>query len=155
MDNMNGWMWGVILVIGVVAVIKIITQVVHNSYKRNSQTDARHNTNVPVQSSNPIIASSNETGPMVYFANDNHHQKDNEYRFNYKKVSGSWRAYIVKMPSLGTRDKSGLVTHRKYDNGNPYVCWDQPINTLKDMQTISRVWADNIQEYIATGKKFG
>jgi hypothetical protein len=96
-----------------------------------------------------------ETGPMVYYANDTHGGSDREYRFNYKKVNGSWRAYILKMPSLGQRQSDGFVTHRLYDDSKPYVCWNCPVNTLHDMQTISRVWADNIQEYIATGKKFG
>ena len=96
-----------------------------------------------------------ETGPMVYFANAKNKTADREYRFNYKQVNGSWRAYILHMPSLGSRDASGVVTHRLYDNGNPYVCWDRDVKSLEDMQTISKVWADNIQEYIATGKRFG
>ena len=149
MDNMYSWMWAVVLVIGAVAEIKIITQLAHNSAKNATQTV------VPANKSNQPVRTIGETGTMVYFANDHHHQRDNEYRFNYKKVSGSWRAYILKMPNLGNRDNSGLVTHRLYDNGNPYVCWDRPVDTLKDMQTISRIWADNIQEYIATGKRFG
>lgn len=96
-----------------------------------------------------------ETGPMVYFANDRHGRSDREYRFNYKKVNGSWRAYILRMPNLCGRDAGGMATHRLFDNGHPYVCWDSKVRTLKEMQTISRVWADSIQEYIATGKRFG
>ncbi|MDO4322172.1 MAG: hypothetical protein Q4C61_06560 [Lachnospiraceae bacterium] len=96
-----------------------------------------------------------ETGPMVYFANDKHRGKDREYRFNYKFVNGSWRAYILRTPGFGKRDQSGTVTHRLYDHGRPYVCWDTKIETLREMQTVSKLWADCIQEYIATGKKFG
>ena len=96
-----------------------------------------------------------ETGPMIYYANDNHGRRDKEYRFNYKKVNGSWRAYILRMPSLENRSTDGYATHRLWDRSKPYVCWDSPVNSLSDMQTISRVWADNIQEYIATGKRFG
>ncbi|MGN0485431.1 MAG: hypothetical protein ACI4HI_17975 [Lachnospiraceae bacterium] len=104
----------------------------------------------------PVKAENNTgVGPCVYYANDRHQQRDKEYKFYYKKVEDSWRAYILRMPSLGGRDPSGVVTHRLYDNGSPYVCWDSPVNSLKDMQTISKVWADNIQEYIATGKLFG
>ena len=36
-----------------------------------------------------------------------------------------------------------------------YVCWDTPIAQIKDMQNVSKFWADNILEYIATGKRFG
>lgn len=101
------------------------------------------------------LSQKNETGPLVYYANDRHGGKDREYRFNYKKVNGSWRAYILRMPSLGNRSTDGHSTHRLWDGSKPYVCWDSPVNSLSDMQTISRVWADNIQEYIATGKRFG
>ena len=93
-----------------------------------------------------------ETGPMVYFANDRHGRTDREFRFNYKKVGGSWRAYILRMPSLeGRADGSGTI-HRLHDNGGDYICWDRPVNTLKDMQNVSRIWADCIQTYIATGR---
>ena len=97
-----------------------------------------------------------ETGSMVYFANDRHAQADKEYRFNYKLVGGSWRAYILRMPDLRGRDARSIPTHRLWDEENrPYICWDTRVATLKDMQNISRVWADSIQEYIATGKRFG
>lgn len=109
----------------------------------------------PQQTRVVSLSQKNETGPMVYYANDRHGGKDREYRFNYKKVNGSWRAYILRMPSLGNRSTDGHATHRLWDGSKPYVCWDSPVNSLSDMQTISRVWADNIQEYIATGKRFG
>lgn len=93
-----------------------------------------------------------ETGPMVYFANDRHGRPDKEYRFNYKKVGSGWRAYILRMPNLrGRSDGSGTI-HRLYDYDGYYICWDSQVNTLKDMQIISRRWADNIQEYISTGR---
>lgn len=94
-------------------------------------------------------------GFVVYFANDPHHQADREYRFQYTESGGSWRAYILRMPSLEGRDPSGAVTHRLYADGRPYVCWDREVRSLGDMQAISRLWADSIQEYIATGKRFG
>lgn len=93
-----------------------------------------------------------ETGPMIYFANERYGRNDKEYRFNYKKVGGTWRAYILRMPSLGGRDTGSAVIHRLQDNGGYYICWDREVNTLKDMQNISRHWADSIQEYIHTGR---
>lgn len=157
MDYLNGYIWIVPSIIFVVAVIKVLTLIVKKKETENKPAHANEvlTSHQTVQSPTPAIASPEETGVMVYFANDNHNQRDKEYRFNYKKVSGSWRAYIIKMPSLGNRDSSGAVTHRLYDNGNPYVCWDSPVATLRDMQAISKVWADSIQEYIATGKRFG
>ena len=153
MEFFDGYGWAIPVIIGIIAAIKIITQVAGN-FGHVSYIPVDHN--AAASSGHTVRAiSPDETGPIIYFANDNHHLGDNEYRFNYKKVSGSWRAYILRMPELGDRNSSGLVTHRKYDNGQPYVCWDSPVNTLTDMQAITRVWADSIQEYIATGKRFG
>jgi hypothetical protein len=162
--------WIVIVVIVVVTVGKVIYL---NARKNNPQntnvgrcTALRHIQNTdnavagntgtrPIQNIvNPAIGIT-ETGPIIYYANDHHDCRDKEYQFNYKKVGDSWRAYILRMPSLCGRDGNGSVTHRLYDGNSPYVCWDSPVETLKDMQTISKVWADSIQEYIATGKRFG
>lgn len=119
----------------------------------SSQTEYSNPANRVISTYNNSIT---ETGCMIYFANDRHRLGDKEYRFNYKKVNGSWRAYILRMPPLRGRDPSGLITHRLYDaDRNAYVCWDRSVSSLKDMQTISRIWADSIQEYIATGKRFG
>ena len=97
-----------------------------------------------------------ETGPMIYYANDRHGQDDKEYRFNYKKIDGAWRAYILRMPDLHGRDPGSIPTHRLWGGGQtPYICWQGTVTSLKDMQNISRVWADSIQEYIATGTRFG
>ena len=104
----------------------------------------------------PLVPASREniteTGPMIYFANDRHGQSDKEYRFNYKKVGNGWRAYILRMPSIGNRNDGSGVIHRLHDDGGYYICWDRQVNSLKDMQIISRRWADSIQEYIATGR---
>lgn len=148
--NMGDWMLIVVSVIAITAGIKIWIL----ASRRN--TGGASNINLGNQAIHSMGAtrSATETGPMVYYANDNHGCRDKEYRFNYKKVNGSWRAYILRMPSLGNRSSDGHATHRLWDGSKPYVCWDSPVNSLSDMQTISRVWADNIQEYIATGKRF-
>lgn len=148
---MTGWI--------VAAVVIVIAGIlVYNS--RTKETTARPTENLhrnpPQQNRTVPFSQKNETGPMVYYANDRHGGTDREYRFNYKKVNGSWRAYILRMPSLGNRDARSIPTHRLWDdNNNAYICWDKAVNSLKDMQNISRVWADCIQEYIATGKRFG
>lgn len=149
---MNELMWLVIAAISITVVIKCIILVYGRGEVNEAVSESSNQDIVPIGSS---THSTKETGPMVYFANNKHGLRDKEYQFNYKKVNGSWRAYILRMPSLGNRDSDGHSTHRFWDGGSSYVCWDCPVNSLKDMQTISRVWADNIQEYIATGKKFG
>ena len=148
---MTGW-----IVAGVVMIIAGI--VIYYSRKNETPVRPVETTQRTTQQQTRVVPLSqkNETGPMVYFANDKHGGKDREYRFNYKKVNGSWRAYILRMPSLGNRDARSIPTHRLWDdNNNAYICWDKTVNSLKDMQNISRVWADCIQEYIATGKRFG
>ena len=130
------------------------------SYARSQNSAPTYKSGgMPSNSGRPLApaARSNitETGPMVYFANDRHGRRDKEYRFNYKKVGDGWRAYILRMPSMEGRSSDAAITHRLHDAEGYYVCWDQPIHTLKEMQTVSRVWADSIQKYIATGKRFG
>lgn len=150
--NMDKWMTIVIVIIVITSCIKTAILIWRN--QNNTATPSGLGNHVTTVIGN-FNRSATETGPMVYYANDNHGSRDKEYRFNYKKVNGAWRAYILRMPSLGNRATDADLTHRKWDGSKPYVCWDRPVNTLSDMQTISRVWADNIQEYIATGKRFG
>ena len=152
---MNDWVYVILIVIGLTAVCKIAYML----FKKSQVESAP----VATQTQNcSTDRNSNETGVMVYYANDRHGRSDREYRFNYKRVYDSnlqkytWRAYIIKMPSLCGRDPNLHKTHR-FTNGNGqyWVCWDSAVASLKDMQAISRVWADSIQEYIATGKLFG
>ena len=148
---MTGWI--VAGVVMVVVGILIYCSRTKETLARPAETTQR---TTPQQTGVVPLSQKNETGPMVYYANDRHGGKDREYRFNYKKVNGSWRAYILRMPSLGNRDARSIPTHRLWDDSNnAYICWDKTVNSLKDMQNISRVWADCIQEYIATGKRFG
>ena len=143
MDELYGWIVVIVVIIGFTVALKA------GKHIRQNANPERRNVNVPNN------GFSNETGPMIYFANNRHGRRDYEYRFNYKNMGTTWRAYILRMPSLENRDAGGAVTHRLYDNGRPYVCWDHQVKSLKDMQTISKRWADCIQEYIATGKRFG
>lgn len=149
---MDGWI--AIALVSAVIVGVIIFQ--------NYQTKGRENSNRQTSAATPrttqqttSLSQRNETGRMIYFANNRHGRRDKEYHFNYKKIDGAWRAYILRMPDLGSRDPNSIPTHRLWDNGQPYICWKGRVTSLKDMQTISRYWADAIQEYIATGKRFG
>lgn len=145
-------MWGIPTVISVFGIIKAFTIKPNGSTATGDASAQQENAEQPPQ---PTHSNTEGTSSVVYFANGNDKNADREYRFNYKKVNGSWRAYILRMPDLKGRNSSGVVTHRLYDSDKPYVCWDRPVDTLEDMQTISKVWADSIQEYIATGKTFG
>lgn len=161
MDSVNGMTVFIIMAIVVTALVKVVSllndnyNATHNQPTR-SRTPPSASTSRPAANPGPLRRTAAvETGPMIYFANDHHGRRDREYRFNYKKVGNSWRAYILRTPSLEGRAPDAAITHKLYDNGKPYVCWNCDVATLKEMQTISKFWADNIQEYIATGKRFG
>ncbi len=149
---MGGWIAAAI--VGIIAIACFVCQ----KKKKSTQTQPTPTVTRPATRPAPRpvpLAQRNETGPMVYYANDRHGRQDREYRFNYVKVDGAWRAYILRMPDLGQRDPGSIPTHRLWDNGRPYICWNSRVVNLKDMQNISRVWADSVQEYIATGRRFG
>jgi len=79
------------------------------------------------------------------------------FQFQFEKKDLRWYAWIRRMPDLKTRDTSLARTHRIFDEQtqNHYVCWNTPLRTLHDVQTVAILWADKITEYIATGKDFG
>ena len=117
----------------------------------------RRNSTPPTPTPTPTRApriTAESTGPIVYFATNDFGLPDREYRFDYRREGASWRAYILKKPSLRGRSGSFYVTHRLGTADAPYVCWDRPLRKLEDAQNVSRVWADHLQEYIATGKRF-
>lgn len=160
---MNNWIYVILIAVGIAAICKISSMIIKKKKSASPQTrsTATASTSTSRQPT-PNTRNANETGVMVYFANDKHGLSDREYRFNYKRVYDSnfqkycWRAYIVRMPSLCGRDPDLHKTHRFTNgSGQHWVCWDSPVDTLKGMQAISRVWADSLQEYIATGKEFG
>lgn len=97
----------------------------------------------------------------IYQARDRKGTGDNSYLFLYKVKRFQpgelrWYAYILKTPDFNGRDNSTHMTHRVKDaDGSYYISWDGPVRTLKDIQTISHIWADKLQEYIETGKPFG
>lgn len=116
--NMDEWMVIVVAIIAITACVKTGLLISRN----------QNNATTPSNSGNQVITyvggssrSATETGPMVYYANDNHGRRDKEYRFNYKKVNGSWRAYILRMPSLAVVRQmvtqltgSGMVLNHMY-----------------------------------------
>lgn len=103
----------------------------------------------------PYRENANEKGPVHYEADSAYGRADRNYTFFYKKVSGSWRAYILRTPDPGSRDRSASVVHRLQDSTGYYICWDRSVATLRDMEAISHVWANSIQTYIHTGRRFG
>lgn len=126
---------------------KYFTDTPHNDNQHNGA--ARDNTRLGLMNINneQVI----ETGTIIYFANDPHNLPDREYRFNYRFTNGTWRAYIIRTPNT---QNGRYIPHTLRDGTMMYICWDNSVTSLKDMQNISRQWADNVQNYIATGTTF-
>ena len=84
---MTGWI--------VAAIVFIVAGIIIWRLKKDAEHPAAQRTATaqpPRQRVRTVPASQkSETGPMVYYANDRHGRRDKEYRFNYKKVNGSWR----------------------------------------------------------------
>lgn len=141
---MSAWVWIVLAIVIITATVKTIML---SRSERNGETfSAPH--------SNSVSTTATELGPVNYYANDSHNNPDKWFQFKYKKVGNEWLTYILRMPSLKGRDPNLHLTHR-YRNGNTYwICRDPQPTTLRDAQNVSRVWADCIMEYIATGKTF-
>lgn len=158
----------IIVVVGIVSIVKGImdkkrrdslnyclqnSTTSHNDIQNRAVSRMERQENAPSSDNNLNIT----VGPVIYYGNSKHNALDVEFRFKYVYKRGSWRAYIIRQPSFNGRDESLTVTHRYRDTDNNmyYVCWDTPIAQIKDMQNVSKFWADNILEYIATGKRFG
>lgn len=125
-----------------------------NNDSRSRQVASRDRT----RGSSPTprtYSSAKSKGAMIYFANHQHESLDNEYQFEFVKTNRGWRAYILRMPSLCGRPSSLHVTHRLKDvNNRHFVCWDSTITTEKDMMIVAKRWADCLQKYIETGRRF-
>ena len=143
---MSAWVWIVLAIVIITATVKTI---ILSRSERNGETFS-----APAPSTNSVSTTATELGPVNYYANDSHNNPDKWFQFKYKKVGNEWLTYILRMPSLKGRDPNLHLTHR-YRNGNTYwICRDPQPTTLRDAQNVSRVWADCIMEYIATGKTF-
>lgn len=78
-----------------------------------------------------------------------------DYLFEFvEHQEGIWRAYILEMPSYGSRSSDAHTTHRLSDGGRRYICWNRPVNSYEDMRQIAALWADHTQQYIRFGERF-
>jgi len=74
--------------------------------------------------------------------------------FRYQYVGSTWRAYIVSSPSYAWRSSSLHCTHRLTDSNGYYICWNQNIQRLDDITTVSKMWAEATAKYIDYGTRF-
>lgn len=76
------------------------------------------------------------------------------YRFDYRRVDGSWRAYILRQPDYNGQSELLCHTHRFLDENGYYVCWSEPIRSRRACRAIAQEWARRTDDYISTGKSF-
>lgn len=89
---------------------------------------------------------------LTYFIDGYGVTRDGKYVFELKKVSNSWRAYIIRTPSLGDRNSSATIIHQLSDAGRKYVCIAGDVPTKERMITLAKMWARGLQNYIETGE---
>lgn len=146
------YVWMIVGVIAAVAAVKVIYQIYkrrmgeRGTYQQATTTSASANRQLP---SNP-----DEFGPVNYYANARHNQKDRWFQFMYRKINGEWRTYILRMPSFNGRSEDLHLTHRYKKDNTYWICYDPQPSTLEGAQSISRVWSDRELEYISTGVPF-
>ncbi len=79
----------------------------------------------------------------------------NPYEFSFEKqADGGYRAYIVSMPSYGSRDTSVHITHRHVDGSRYYVCRQPSPKSEQDIMAVAAMWAKYTDRYIRTGTPF-
>lgn len=89
---------------------------------------------------------------LTYFIDGYGAYKDGKYVFEVKKVGETWRAYIVRTPSLAGRDSSSAVVHQLSDSGRKYVCISGTVASKTTMIALAKQWSRGLQNYIETGQ---
>ncbi len=64
------------------------------------------------------------------------------------------RIYIRQQPEYDGRDDGPVLTHRKWDDTGPYICWTDPILTDSAARAIAKRWAEKTLNYIRHGTHF-
>lgn len=79
-----------------------------------------------------------------------------DYRFSFERQADqSWRIYVTAMPPSATpRGDPGTVHLIRDDLGCYYVCWTDAIRTRAHALHVASTWADAMQRYIRTGRRF-
>lgn len=79
-----------------------------------------------------------------------------DYGFSFEpQPDGTWRAYVERQPSYGTRSTDAHSTHRLSAGGRKFVCWTTAFRTEAEARAVAQRWADSTQRYIRFGERFG
>jgi len=82
-----------------------------------------------------------------------------DYKFSFEyfnssqsPLPGGYRAYIISMPSYGSRDSDSQLTHRSFDGQRYFVCWNRELYSEEELKKVVALWSDLTQVYIRTGR---
>jgi hypothetical protein len=79
-----------------------------------------------------------------------------DYVFDFVVTGSSYRIYIVHQPGYRFRSTNPVKIHRIWCSTRNlyYICWDTPIRSFNEAQTIAASWAENTQRYVASIRSF-
>lgn len=76
------------------------------------------------------------------------------FKFKIIRKKGTFRAYVMEMPSLNGRDSSLSKVHMLRDGKRYYVCVVGEVYSKDRMKGIARFWAKRYMRYVATGMDY-
>lgn len=77
------------------------------------------------------------------------------FRFKFEvQPRGGIRIYVLEQPQYRGRSEESIPTHRIFDNGRTFICFDPLPLTAEDARKVARAWAELTLRYIRTGERF-
>ena len=90
-------------------------------------------------------------GTLVYYSLDG----TAAFRFRFEvQPRGGIRIHILEQPGYCGHSEESIPTHRIFENGHTFICFDPPPATTEDARRIARAWAELTLRYIRTGERF-
>ncbi|TWU21306.1 hypothetical protein [Bythopirellula polymerisocia] len=89
--------------------------------------------------------------------NDTYRTRSGSHLFRFRfqeQQNGDWIAYIASQPDYCGRPDDAHSTHRLSDSCGRYVCWTEPLQTLRKAKQVAATWCEKTEQYIRYGKKF-
>jgi len=90
-------------------------------------------------------------GTLVYYSLDG----TAAFRFKFEiQPSDGIRIYVLEQPGYRGRSEASIPTHRIFDQGRTFICFDPLPQTTEEARKIARAWAELTLRYIRTGERF-
>jgi hypothetical protein len=90
-------------------------------------------------------------GTLVYYSLDG----TAAFCFRFERQpSAGIRIYILDQPAYCGRSAESIPTHRIFEHGRTFICFDPLPQTTSDAKNIARAWAEQTLRYIRTGDRF-